>query len=64
MTKMVYEEWKKEIVDKLKKFKFEKIPQIIKRCPKCQSIGLDFNVNTGTIKCIKCGFEEYLPVIK
>lgn len=59
----MYENWKKEMTDKLNKFEFEKLPQITKRCPKCHSISLDFNVKTGEIKCSKCGFEEHLPTL-
>ena len=61
---MVYKEWKKEISNKLNNIEFEKLPQIIKRCPKCHSITLDFDVETGKIKCTKCGFEESLPILK
>ncbi|SVE53023.1 uncharacterized protein METZ01_LOCUS505877 [marine metagenome] len=61
---MAYEEWKKEMGDKIKNIKFEKLPQIIKRCPRCNSITLEFDVNTGKIKCTKCGFEENLPILK
>ena len=60
---MVYEEWKKEMTDKLKNIEFEKLPQIIKMCPQCQSISLNFDVKTGKIKCNKCGFEENLPIL-
>ena len=61
---MDYEDWKKDIGDKLKNIEFEKLPQIIKRCPNCQSITLEFDVKTGKIKCTKCGFEEALPILK
>ena len=55
---MVNENWKKEMIDKLKNIEFEKLPQIGKRCPQCQSISLEFDVKFGRIKCTKCGFEE------
>ena len=61
---MDYEGWKKNICDKLNDIEFEKLPQIVKMCPNCQSISLDFDVKTGKIKCTKCGFEENLPILK
>ena len=61
---MVHEVWKKEINDKLREFGFKKLPQIVKRCPQCQSISLEFDVKLGKIKCIRCGFEENLPILK
>ena len=61
---MVYENWKEDVGDKLKNIKFEKLPQVLKRCPKCHSITLNFDVNTGKIKCTKCEFEENLPILK
>lgn len=42
----------------------EKIPALIKRCPQCHSLTLDFDVKTGTIKCSKCGFEQKLKMVK
>ena len=61
---MDYEAWKKDINGKFKNIEFEKWPQIIKRCPQCLSITLEFEVNTGKVKCTKCGFEESLPILK
>ena len=61
---MDHEDWKKDIGDKLNTIEFEKLPQMIKRCPKCHSITLEFDVKTGNIKCTKCGFEENLPILK
>ena len=61
---MDYEDWKKGIDEKLKNINFDNIPQIIKRCPMCHYITLEFDVKTRIIKCTKCGFEENLPMLK
>tara|TARA_Y100000310_G_scaffold252835_1_gene259577 strand:+ start:270 stop:455 length:186 start_codon:yes stop_codon:yes gene_type:complete len=61
---MDYEEWKKGIIDKIKNIGFEKVPSLVKICPKCQNISLEFDVKAGIIKCTKCGFEEKLPILK
>lgn len=47
-----------------KNIEFEKIPAIIKRCPKCQSLSLEYDPKTGRIYCTKCDFEEHIPLIK
>ena len=61
----VYEDWKKEVEGKLEKgFDKEKIPAVIKRCPKCFNLSLEFDVKTGRIYCTKCGFEEHMQMIK
>jgi hypothetical protein len=63
----VYEKWKKEIEDKISKFTKDeemKIPAVIKRCPKCFALSLEFDVKKGKIKCTKCGFEENIPMTK
>lgn len=57
---MTYEEWKKEI-DKI--VDIEKIPAAVKRCPKCNSLSLEFDAKTGRIFCTKCGFEEWFKVL-
>jgi len=54
----IYEEWKKEVEERLSTFSKEKIPAIIKRCPKCFSLALEFDVKAGKVKCTKCDFEE------
>ena len=41
----------------------EPIPQIIKRCPKCNNLSLTYDPESGKIKWSKCGFEEALPKI-
>ncbi|MBW2966649.1 hypothetical protein KY342_06110 [Candidatus Woesearchaeota archaeon] len=65
----IYEEWKKDIESKIKKFTKdekikEKIPAIIKRCPKCHNLTLQFDPKTGRIDCTSCGFEEFISRIK
>ena len=65
----VYDEWKKNVGKKIEKFSKdeklkEKIPAMIKRCPKCFSLSLEFDIKTGRIYCTKCGFEEHIPIIK
>ena len=63
----VYEDWEKEVKEKIDKFNDdeklkEKIPSIIKRCPKCFSLTLEFDIKTGKIHCTKCGFQTYIKV--
>ena len=53
---MALEDWEKEPPDK--------VPAIIQRCPKCKNLSLEYNPETGLLKCTKCGFEEHLPQIK
>ena len=60
----VGEAWRKEIEEKLKDVEPEKIPAIIRRCPQCKNLSLEFDPNTGIIKCTKCGFEQKLKVMK
>jgi len=62
---MSYEDWKKEIDGLIgkKEFDIEKIPAVVKRCPKCSSLSLEFDVKTGRIYCSKCGFEEWFKVL-
>ncbi len=65
----IYEQWKKDVEEKIKKFTKEeeikeKIPAIIKRCPKCHKLTLEYDTKTGRIYCTSCGFEENIPMIK
>ncbi len=64
----IYEEWKKDIEQKIKKFTKEeikeKIPAIVKRCPKCHKLTLEYDPKTGRIHCTSCGFEVYIPMAK
>ena len=65
----VFDKWKKEMENKLKKYTKEeelkqKIPAIIKRCPKCAHLTLQYDPETGRIHCTNCGFEEHIPMTK
>jgi ribosomal protein S27AE len=61
----IFDSWKKDMESKLKKYKEpEKIPQIIKRCPKCLQMTLEYDPETGRIHCRRCGFEEHIPITK
>lgn len=57
----LYAAWKKDISKKLTNvviFK-EKLPTVMKRCPKCHNLTLEFEPKTCRLHCIQCGFEEY-----
>ena len=58
----IYAAWKKDIASKLKQAVIfrEKIPTVLKRCPKCQMLSLEFDPTTARIFCTRCGFEEHL----
>lgn len=43
---------------------FEKIPQLVRRCPKCRSLALEFDTSSGRIYCTRCGFEEHIKQVK
>ncbi len=45
-----------DIIKDVEKFK------VVKRCPKCNGLGLTFN--EGRIKCQNCGYEENIKVIQ
>lgn len=65
----MYDKWKKNIESKIKKFTKEeeikeKIPAIIKRCPKCYKLTLQYDPETGRIYCTSCGFEVFISRIK
>ena len=64
----VYEQWRKEVERKLAGIpaekQVEKIQAIVRRCPQCRQLGLEFDPNTGIIKCSRCGFEVKLKMIK
>ena len=66
----IYDKWKKGVEKKIKKytkeeeFKKEIIPAIVKRCPKCHKLTLQYYPKTGRIYCTSCGFEEYVKVVK
>lgn len=58
--------WKKEVNEILDKgnFEFEKFPAAVRRCPKCSSLSLEFDPETGRMRCSKCGFEEFFKMIR
>lgn len=68
LRRMVFNEWKRDIEKKLSRIpedeRLEKIPALIQRCPKCHSLSLEFDADSGKIRCRKCGFEEVLPVME
>jgi uncharacterized Zn finger protein (UPF0148 family) len=35
-----------------------KAPSIVKRCPRCKNLTLEFDYHTGNVHCSKCGFNE------
>jgi hypothetical protein len=56
----VFEDWKKEMEDKMKRFiEKEELDKPIQkqRCPKCMKIEVEFNPDTGCLKCKSCDFE-------
>ena len=56
---------KKNVEENLKTgFSKEKIPAVIRRCPKCNNLSLEYDIEKGRIKCSRCGFEENIPQIK
>ena len=57
----IYKEWKKDVEEELREVGLDKIPAIVKRCPKCNSLSLEFDQKTGRIFCTKCGFEMIFP---
>ncbi len=69
---MKIEEWTKEFKQKLEEYEkkhgkekeVEKIPVVLKRCPKCFNLSLEYDPKTGRIYCTKCGFEAYIPKTK
>ena len=60
----VYAAWKTDISNKLKKIVIfrEKMPTVLKRCPKCHMLSLDFEPDSGRLFCTRCGFEEHLKL--
>ena len=51
-------------LDSTDKIDFEKIPAVIRRCPVCHALSLEYDPKTGRIYCTKCGFEEHMPVLE
>ncbi|MEK6959906.1 MAG: hypothetical protein AABX47_01925 [Nanoarchaeota archaeon] len=57
----VYEEWKKDITKKLTNVVIFKknLTTVMKRCPKCLDLTLEFDPKTSRLHCTQCGFEEH-----
>lgn len=65
----IFKDWKKDMEKKISKYSKdeqlkEKIPAIMKRCPKCNNLTLEYDPKTGRIHCTSCGFEEFIPMTK
>ena len=65
----IYNKLKKNTGKKLssaieKQKEIEKIPTLVKRCPKCYKLTLEYDSKTRRIYCASCGFEAFIPVIK
>jgi len=60
----VYSEWKKETAKKLTNVVIFKknMPTVMKRCPKCQNLTLEFDPKTCRLYCNQCGFEEHFQL--
>lgn len=58
----IYTAWKKDITHRLKQLTIfhEKIPTVLKRCPKCKNLTLEFEPASARLFCSRCGFQEYL----
>lgn len=54
------ERWREEMQKRIEKLAPEKIPTVIKRCPKCQKLCLEFNPENYRVWCTHCGFEVKL----
>jgi len=63
-----YESWKKQAEEVFGSDFYRgekiKIPAVIKRCPKCHQLTLEYNVKTGRIFCTNCDFEINIPTAK
>ena len=64
-----YETWKKQAENVFGKEFYKrgeqiKIPSVIKRCPKCHNMSLEYDVKNGRIFCSKCDFELKIPTAK
>ncbi|TKJ17706.1 hypothetical protein CEE44_04200 [Candidatus Woesearchaeota archaeon B3_Woes] len=53
------EDFQKKLEENLKKgLEIEKIVSIIKRCPQCHNLTLEFDSQNNKIICTKCGFTQ------
>jgi len=60
-----YEEWKTAVERKLQEgFDKEKIPPVIRRCPRCGNLSLEFAIAQGKIVCKRCDFTEAIKQVK
>lgn len=57
---------KKLIKEKIKddKFDVENIPVMIKRCPRCNNMTLEYDDKTKKLICRSCGFEVYINTLR
>ena len=60
----VYTAWKNDMTKKLARIVIfrEKIPTVLKRCPKCKNLSLEFDPARARLKCVQCDFEEFLDL--
>ena len=56
----VGEEWRKEIDEKFKDKIPDSIPAVLRRCPQCKQLSLQYDPDTATLHCDKCGFKHTL----
>lgn len=60
----IKEQFEREILDKLEHgMEKEKITTVIRRCPKCKKLTLDYDVENNRIICTACGFVANLPTL-
>lgn len=55
------DKWNRDIRNILKKGNMEKLPAVVKRCPVCSNLSLEFDAEQSRVYCTKCGFEEKFP---
>ncbi|MEM4282559.1 MAG: hypothetical protein QXU88_02240 [Candidatus Woesearchaeota archaeon] len=61
------ESWIKELEKRVAEIgpkEIEKIQVFVRRCPRCKQLSLEFDPNTGIIRCSRCGFEYKLVMGK
>ncbi len=49
--------WLEEFERKLETSAQEKLPSVVKRCPKCQRLTLQWDPDRRVVFCSNCGFE-------
>ena len=40
----------------------EEIPRILKRCPQCNNLSLTYDVESGKMRCSRCGYEQTITI--